>query len=203
MTGDNKLRFFYTFYQHWIVFVIVAYKITSALQLLVIFPIELSLFGVNTVFASFLFLPHAVRVLSAWLLGPKSLLAILPAGLAVTWATGNLHGYLGEEFLTKLLVYIFADCSAVLAFEFMRLCKIDAYPRKIGVISWRTVLFGGILASVINSIGSTWLRSPYIDPVALLEVISRFILGDSLGLLLGMILIMLISKFIRKNVKNI
>ena len=163
------------------------------MQLLVIFPIELSLFGENTVFASFLFLPHAVRVLSAWLLGPKSLLAILPAGLAVTWVTGNLYGYLGEEFLTQLLIFIFADCSAVLAFEFMRLCKIDAYPRKIGVISWRTVLFGGILASVINSIGSTWLRSPYIDPVALLEVISRFILGDSLGLLLGMILIMLIK----------
>ena len=203
MTGDNQLRFFYPFSQHWIAFVIVAYIITSALQLLVIFPIELSLFGENTVFASFLFLPHAVRVLSAWLLGPKSLLAIVPAGLAITWVTGNLYGYLGEEFLTQLLIYIFADCSAVLAFEFMRLCKIDAYPKKIGVISWRTVLFGGILASVINSIGSTWLRSAYIDPVALLEVISRFILGDSLGLLLGMILIMFISKFIRKNVKNI
>jgi len=187
----------------WAGIVIAAYLITSTVQLLVIFPIELSLFGENTVFASFLFLPHAVRVLSAWLLGPKSLLAILPAGFAIAWITGNLYGYLGEEFLTQLLIYIFADCSAVLAFEFMRLCKIDAYPKKVGVISWRTVLFGGILASVINSIGSTWLRSPYIDPVALLEVISRFILGDSLGLLLGMILIMLISKFIRKNVKNI
>ena len=173
------------------------------MQLLVVFPIELSLFGENTVFASFLFLPHAVRVLSAWLLGPKSLLAILPAGLVITWVSGNLHGHLGEEFLTQLLIYTFADCSAVLAFEFMRLCNIDAYPKKVGVISWRTVLFGGILASVINSIGSTWLRSPYIEPVALLEVISRFILGDSLGLLLGMMLIMLFSKFIRKNMKNI
>ena len=173
------------------------------MQLLVIFPIELSLFGKNTVFASFLFLPHAVRVLSAWLLGPKSLLAILPAGLAVTWVSGNLYGYLREEFLTQFLINIFADCSAVLAFEFMRLCKIDAYPKKVGVISWRTVLFGGILASVINSVGSTWLRSPYIDPVALLEVISRFILGDTLGLFLGMIIIIPIAKLIRKNVKNI
>ena len=203
MRRNSQLYSFHPFYQHWIFCIIVAYLITATLQLLVIFPIELRLSSENAVFASFLFLPHAVRVLSAWLLGPKSLLAIVPAGLAITWVTGNLYGYLGEEFLTQLLIYIFADCSAVLAFEFMRLCKIDAYPRKIGVISWRTVLFGGILASVINSIGSTWLRSPYIDPVALLEVISRFILGDSLGLLLGMILIMLISKFIRKNVKNI
>ena len=189
--------------QHWIGISMLAYLFALIIQQHLIFPLEIRLTSENAALASFLFLPHAVRVLSAWLLGPKSLIAMVPAGLAITWVTGNLYGYLGEEFLTQLLIYIFADCSAVLAFEFMRLCKIDAYPRKIGVISWRTVLFGGILASVINSIGSTWLRSPYIDPVALLEVISRFILGDSLGLLLGLILIMLISKFIRKNVKNI
>ncbi|MDC0563838.1 hypothetical protein OAP51_03435 [Alphaproteobacteria bacterium] len=183
----------------WAGIVIVAYLITSAVQLLVIFPIELSLFGKNTVFASFLFLPHAVRVLSAWLLGPKSLLAIIPAGIAVSWLSGNLHGYLGEEFSTQVLIYIFADCSAVVAFEFMRLCKIDAYPKTIGVISWRTVLFGGILASVINSIGSTWLRVFYIDPSSILEVISRFMLGDTLGLMLGMFSIMIVFKLIRNK----
>ena len=181
----------------WAGIVIVAYLITSAAQLLVIFPIELSLFGENTVFASFLFLPHAVRVLSAWLLGPKSLLAVLPAGFFITCINGNLHGHFGGEFLTQLLQYSFADCSAVVAFEFMRLCKIDAYPKKIGVISWRTVLFGGILASVVNSIGSTWLRSFHIDPSSVLEVISRFMLGDTLGLLLGMFSIMIVSKLIR------
>ena len=192
-------RSFPSFSFLWVGIVIVAYLITSAVQLLVIFPIELSLFGKNTVFASFLFLPHAVRVLSAWLLGPKSLLAILPAGVVVTWVTGNLHGYVGEEFLTQLLTFLFADCSAVFAFEFMRLCKIDAYPRKMGVISWRTVLFGGILASVINSISSTWLRSFYIDPSSILEVILRFMLGDTLGLLLGMFSIMIVSKLVRNK----
>jgi hypothetical protein len=192
-------RSFPSFSFLWVGIVIVAYLLTSAVQLLVIFPIELSLFGKNTVFASFLFLPHAIRVLSAWLLGPKSLLAVLPAGLVVTWVFGNLHGYLGEEFLTQFLIYIFADCSAVIAFEFMRLCNIDAYPKKVGVISWRTVLFGGILASVINSIGSTWLRSFYIDPSSILEVILRFILGDTLGLLLGMFSIMIVSKLVRNK----
>ena len=203
MRRNSQLYSFHPFFQHWIFCVIVAYLITATLQLLVIFPIELRLSSENAVFASFLFLPHAVRVLSAWLLGPKSLIAILPAGLVVTFVSGNLHGYLGEDFSTQLLVYLFADCSAVLAFEFMRLCNIDAYPKKIGVISWRTVLFGGILASVINSVGSTWLRSPYIDPVALLEVISRFILGDTLGLFLGMIIIIPIAKLIGKNGKFI
>jgi hypothetical protein len=199
MRGDYMFRSFPSVSLLWVGIVIVAYLITSSVQLLVIFPIELSLFGKNTVFASFLFLPHAVRVLSAWLLGPKSLLAIIPAGIAVSWLSGNLHGYLGEEFLTQVLLYIFADCSAVVAFEFMRLCKIDAYPKRIGVISWRTVLFGGILASVINSIGSTWLRSFYIDPSSLLEVISRFMLGDTLGLLLGMFSIMIVSRLVRNK----
>ena len=172
------------------------------MQLLVIFPIELRLSSENAIFASFLFLPHAVRVLSAWLLGPKSLLAIIPAGIIIMLITSN-HDYFGGEFLTQLLTYSFADCSAVLAFEFMRLCKIDAYPKKVGIISWRTVLFGGILASVINSIGSTWLRSNYIEPDDLFEVISRFILGDTLGLFLGMIIIIPIAKLIGKNGKFI
>ena len=125
MRRNSQLYSFHPFYQHWIFCIIVAYLITATLQLLVIFPIELRLSSENAVFASFLFLPHAVRVLSAWLLGPKSLLAIIPAGIIITLITSN-HDYFMGEFLTQLLTYLFADCSAVLAFEFMRLCKIDA-----------------------------------------------------------------------------
>jgi hypothetical protein len=49
----------------------------------------------------------------------------------------------GYEFLAHIIMPTFSACSAVMAFEFMRFCKIDAYPKDTGVISWRTVLFGG------------------------------------------------------------
>ena len=162
-----------------------------------ILPLEISLTSENAIFASFLFLPHAVRVLSAWLLGPKSLLAMIPAGMAV-----GLMGYglpaQGYELLLQVLVETFSASSAVIAFELMRFCKIDVYPKDTGLISWRTVLFGGVFASIINSLGSSWLKSGFFEPSELMEVIIRFILGDTLGLLLGMLIIMLVLRNLRQ-----
>ena len=100
-----------------------------------------------------------------------------------------------------MLQVILAACaasSAVIAFEFMRFCKIDAYPKDTGVISWRTVLFGGVFASIINSLGSSWLKSGFFAPSDLMEVITRFVLGDTLGLLFGMLITMLMFRRIRQ-----
>ncbi|MDA8717174.1 hypothetical protein N9M78_04400 [Alphaproteobacteria bacterium] len=160
-------------------------------------PLEISLTNENAIFASFLFLPHAVRVLSAWLLGPKSLIAMIPAGVAVS-LIGGASPSQGYEFIQEVILATFSASSAVMAFELMRFCKIDAYPKDEGIVSWRTILFGGVLASIINSLGSTWLKSGYFAPSELMEVITRFILGDTLGLLFGMLIIMLIFRQFRQ-----
>ena len=159
---------------------------------------EISLTSENAIFASLLFLPHSVRVLSAWLLGPKSLIAMIPAGVAVS-LIGGASPSQGYELIQEIILATFAASSAVMAFEFMRLCKIDAYPKDDGIVSWRTVLFGGVLASVINSLGSTWLKSGYFDAALILEVIARFVLGDVMGLLVGMLIIMLVTRYLRKH----
>ncbi len=57
----------------------------------------------------------------------------------------------------------------------------------------------GVLASIINSLGSTWLKSGYFDAVLILEVIIRFALGDVMGLLVGMLIIMLVTRYLRKH----
>jgi hypothetical protein len=66
--------------QHWLGITTLAYLVTFVIWRYLILPFEISLTNENAIFASFLFLPHAVRVLSAWLLGPKSLIAMIPAG---------------------------------------------------------------------------------------------------------------------------
>ena len=142
-------------------------------------------------------MPHAVRVLSAWLLGPKSLLAMIPAGVAVS-LMGDETPAQGYDLMLQVILAAFAASSAVIAFELMRFCKIDVYPKGTGFISWRTVLFGGVFASIINSLGSSWLKSGFFEPSELLEVIMRFILGDILGLLFGMLIIMLILRKFRQ-----
>ena len=186
------------FTQHWLGITTLAYLVTFVVWRYLILPMEISLTSENAIFASFLFLPHAIRVLSAWLLGPKSLIAMIPAGVAVSLIAGASPSQ-GYELIQEIILATFAASSAVMAFEFMRLCKIDAYPKDDGIVSWRTVLFGGVLASIINSLGSTWLKSGYFDAVLILEVIIRFALGDVMGLLVGMLIIMLVTRYLRKH----
>ena len=161
-------------------------------------PLEISFTNENAIFASFLFLPHAVRVLSAWLLGPKSLIAMIPAGVAVS-LIGGASPSQGYELIQEVILATFSASSAVMAFELMRFCKIDAYPKDKGIVSWRTVLFGGVLASIINSLGSTWLKSGYFDAALILEFITRFILGDVMGLIAGLLTIMFVARHMRKQ----
>ncbi len=186
------------FTQHWLGITTLAYLVTFVVWRYLILPIEISLTSENAIFASFLFLPHAVRVLSAWLLGPKSLIAMIPAGVAVSLISGSSPPQ-GYELLLEIMIATFAASSAVIAFEFMRICKIDAYPKDEGMVSWRTVLFGGVLASIINSLGSTWLKSGYFDSTLIIEVITRFVLGDVIGLIVGMLTIMFVTRYIRKH----
>ena len=184
--------------QHWLGITTLAYLLTFVVWRYLILPLEISLTNENAIFASFLFLPHAVRVLSAWLLGPKSLIAMIPAGVAVS-LIGDVSPPQGYELVQELILATFAASSAVMAFEFMRLCKIDAYPKDEGIVSWRTVLFGGVLASIINSLGSTWLKSGYFEPAIIIEVITRFVLGDIMGLVAGILIIMLVTRYTRKQ----
>ena len=197
MVRAGRLNILRKFTQHWLGITTLAYLITFVIWRYLILPFEISLTNENAIFASFLFLPHAVRVLSAWLLGPKSLIAMIPAGVAVSLISGTSPPQ-GYELLLEVILATFAASSAVIAFEFMRICKIDAYPKEKGIVSWRTVLFGGILASIINSLGSTWLKSGYFDASLILEVITRFILGDVMGLIVGLLTIMFLARYMRK-----
>jgi hypothetical protein len=183
--------------QHWLGITTLAYLFAFLIQRYLVFPLEISVTSGNAAFASLLFLPHAVRVLSAWLLGPKSLIAMIPATIATSLISDTMP-HAGYESLAHIIMPTFSACSAVMAFEFMRFCKIDAYPKDTGVISWRTVLFGGVFASIINSLGSSWLYSGFFEPSESIEVIARFIIGDTLGLLFGMLIIMLIFRQLRQ-----
>ena len=192
------MRFMRSLSQHWLGITTLAYLFAFLIQRYLVFPLEISVTSGNAAFASLLFLPHAVRVLSAWLLGPKSLIAMIPATIATSLISGAAQ-HTGHELIVHVILPVFSAASAVMAFEFMRFCKIDAYPKVTGVISWRTVIFGGILASIINSLGSSWLYFGFFEPSAAMEVIVRFILGDTLGLLFGMLIIMSVLRRLRQR----
>jgi len=66
---------------HWLGLVMLLYFATYMVWYNLILPVEVRFTGNMSLIGSLIFLPHAVRVLSAWLLGPKALFALIPAEL--------------------------------------------------------------------------------------------------------------------------
>ena len=178
---------------HWFSVVTIIYVGLYLIQFNIILPLEKTYFGDLTKYASLLFLPHAVRVIAAWLIGPRAILALFPASLL------SIHIYesITDKDLSFYLYILFSSASAVIAFELLKFMKIDVYPRGERVSSWRNVLFAGFLASFFNSLCSVYFIEAIPDTDTLFELIFRFIFGDVLGLLVSMFVLMLLFRYYR------
>ena len=188
-------QLFSKFFLHWFVLIFLTYLGLVAVQYLVIMPIETMLVEHNVALASLLFLPHAVRVLGAWMVGPKSVLALIPASICVYFATRPDTGSLTRaDFVVPM---VGALCAPV-AFELMRFVRIDVYPKSTGVISWRTLVFAGLLSSIINSFFSTLFLEGQFPIEDTFDVLTRFIIGDVAGLVLVLLLLVSLVKTFRR-----
>ena len=162
-------------------------------QTYVILPYEVAAAGHIGSLASVLFLPHAVRVLSVWLLGPKAFFALFPASLFISYF------FFRDDFDTGtlLLITLWGAASAVIAFEFLRFIKLDVYPRNEKSINWRSLLLAGCLASFCNSVGGTYLKREGLSVPEIFELLSRYLIGDIGGLLFCLFVLLLILRYRR------
>ena len=92
-----------------------------------------------------------------------------------------------------------ALCAPV-AFELMRFVRIDVYPKSTGVVSWRTLVFAGLLSSVINSFFSTLFLEGRFPIEDTFDVLTRFIIGDVMGLVIVFLLLIGLLKTCRRFV---
>ena len=186
---------FSKFFLHWFVLIFLTYLGLVAVQYLVIMPIETMMVERNVALVSILYLPHAVRVLGAWMVGPKSVLALIPTSICVYFATRPDTGPLTPaDFVIPL---VGALCAPV-AFELMRFVRIDVYPKSTGVISWRTLVFAGFLSSIINSFFSTLFLEDRFPIEDTFDVLTRFVIGDVMGLVIVLFLSVVLSKAFRR-----
>ena len=186
------------FFLHWFVLIFVIYLGLITVQYLVIMPIEAMMVEHNVALVSLLYLPHAVRVLGAWMVGPKSILALIPASIcgyffAMRPETG---AFTSADFIIPM---IGALCAPV-AFELMRFVRIDVYPKSTGVISWRTLVFAGLLSSIVNSFFSTLFLEGRFPIEDTFDVLTRSIIGDVMGLLIILLLLVSLLKAFRRFV---
>jgi len=184
---------------HWLGLVMLLYFATYMVWYNLILPVEVRFTGNMSLIGSLIFLPHAVRVLSAWLLGPKALFALIPAELLMH------QFYASTEYQQDytFLIPVFSSFSAVFAFELMRLMKLDVYPKMDGITGWRSVMFAGALASVFNSISGAYLKGEAYSPNAVFDVIARHFVGDVIGLLLAILLLIVVFRLISSGLAGL
>ncbi|WP_438996144.1 hypothetical protein [Candidatus Puniceispirillum sp.] len=175
---------------HWFSAVIVTYICLFFLQVNFIFPIEKAYFDESTTYASLLFLPHAVRVIAAWLLGPKAILALFPA----TVISAHLYEPLTLQAPALYIYCLASSASAVIAFEFLKLMKMNVYPSG-KMKSWRNILFAGFLASFISTFGGIYFIDARLDFGKVVELSFRYITGDTLGLIVSMFVLMILFRY--------
>lgn len=174
-----------------------AYIVTYVLHSQVIAPLEMLYDNVLTGFASLFFLPHAVRVLSVWMLGPKALIGLLPAHLLVAVVRAI---YTGRELFDPAIVLgpLVASLSAVVAFELFRMANLNLYVDSLkGALNWRTMMLVGAIASVFNSIGLTLVYRGYIDQASMYTLMTKYLVGDILGLFLGLLILMFFFRWLK------
>ena len=126
-----------------------SYMLAFALTDLIVTPVQGYFLPEVTKFASLVFLPHGVRVLTGWLYGWKSLPLLAPASYAC-----GLYYYGYENFTLALaLAGIAGVVAAAVAFDvFARLGHDFRYVATQNT-QWRDVLLVGAGASVVNSFG--------------------------------------------------
>jgi len=189
----SLMRFFSGLGQHWLGIVMLLHVSAFIIQVTLILPFEVAAAGHIGSLASVLFLPHAVRVLSVWLLGPKAFFALFPASLFISYLF-HRHDY---DPGTLFLITLWGSASAVIAFEFLRLMNLDVYPKNVARINWRSLVFAGCLASFFNSVGGTYLKREGLSDPEIFELLSRYLIGDIGGLLFCLIVLMLILRYLR------
>ena len=183
---------------HWFVLILLTYLGLVTVQHLVIMPIEKMMVERNVALVSLLYLPHAVRVMGAWMVGPKSILALIPASICGYFFA--MRPDTGAFTPTDLIIPMIGALCAPVAFELMRFVRIDVYPKSTGVISWRTLVFAGLFSSIINSFFSTLFLEGRFPIEDTFDVLTRFIIGDVMGLVIILLLLVGLLKAFRRFV---
>jgi len=170
-----------------------------AFQFEVLQPLEKELLGKGQIhFVDWLFLPHGLKVIFVVLLGASVLWGVFPVQLAAMWF------FLGTSFETALVYAIVATSGlwvslALLNFPAGRsLNKGFASGEDTSFRLFRAVILIALITSLITAIGmSAWYAS--IDRVWVFPF--KFIIGDMLGTLVILTILVAVRKPILNTVK--
>ena len=133
------------------VFLIISatYMIAFSASIYLINPVQQQYFPHLTSYASLIFLPHGVRVLSAWLWGWRSIPLIAPVSLFAHWLNFGPSGFTDLGVVAAMSGVI---CAAFSFWAFSK-CGMDFRVSDKKTNHWGDVLITGCFASILNTVG--------------------------------------------------
>ncbi len=161
-------------------------------------PIQKTFLSEATVFASLIYLPHGVRVLATMFYGWKAIAPIILGNILAGFFFAP-QAVLERELLPWLLPIIVASCSSYMAFELFRFFGKDYYAKVDANLNWTQILSVGFTASIINSIGQSIILGSMFNLVENPFVFLIFTIGDTMGLLVSLFVLMLVFRWIRQH----
>jgi len=167
------------------------FVITFLLHKFIIYPVEVYIFIQEVVeHASYLYLPHAVRIIAYYLLGPIVLIPIFLSQCFTFILFNN-----GELFNTLYLSSI-STLSIYFGFTLYELIKKDNVFNIRNTVDWKKIIIIGFLVSIFNSTLTTIYLNLEEGHDYFYETLNfTYLIGDVLGLVFGMILFILSLKF--------
>jgi len=156
----------------------------------IVYPAEVYIFTEEVVeHASYLYLPHAVRIIAYYVLGPITLIPIFLSQCFTFILFNN-----GEVFNTVYLSSI-STISIYFGFFSYELIKKDNLFNIRNTVDWKKIITIGFLVSVYNSTLSTLYLNLQKGHNYFYETLNfTYLIGDVLGLVFGMILFILTLK---------
>ena len=173
-----------------IIITFLIFFLTFLLQNFIIHPVEISIFTKEIVeHASFLYLPHAVRIIAYYVMGPISLIPIFLSQCFTNIIFNN-----GELFNTVYLSSI-STLSIFFGFGLYELIKKDNLFNIKNTVDWKKIIIIGFLVSIFNSTLSTLYLNLKKGHDFFNESLNfTYLTGDVLGLVFGMFLFIFILK---------
>lgn len=184
----------------WFIYIILAYVLCYGITAHIVSPLQSLVMPEITNFAAIAYLPHGVRVLSVWIYGWKAVPALATGG--------SISAYLfrGDDvaFFMSALPFgiLLGACSALIAFELLRLSGHNHYLTDQKRTQWIALIGVGVVASIINSIGQTIIHSDFITTANLFGTGMVFLVGDTVGLVITMFILMFIFRLVRRSTSN-
>lgn len=176
--------------------IVTAYVLCHGMTVFLVTPVQGRFLTEITTFASLIYLPHGIRVLATWLVGPKAFLPLLAGGVlsAIVFAPEVAPHAFHPAVISSIVV---GAASAPLAFGATRLIAGSRFPGTGDRMNWKLLILAGMVASIINSVGQRLVLGARFPSGDAFGVMAVYALGDLVGLVVTMIVLMMIFRWIR------